>query len=735
MIIKNLTLLLLFPALLFGQDHIFNGSATTVYADLNAAIAAAEADSSSVSVLNPILLTSRDTLQSYTPIIFGLNGSVKAGSARLVIAGPVSAGIYQQIFDEPDSVVFLAGSVPEVSTNWFGPYVSTAYDTVVENALIATGGLIGVRIPAGNYTFADVLDIEPDATNDDILLYGDTGYKTILTWPDSTNTPAITVNANANSVATRQTHRVSNVEIHDLKIIHNGEDQDLSNVGFVNWGYVPGALNVLSVDNARIHDLWFIDPQGSAVQIRDGSSVQISNILVDGFYFTPPNDWGSGGYGNVIDIHYSGPSTYFGKNALVNNIIINGNSSDGYANVTGNMDLGINFGGRFENIICTNNIVRHSNNYGINLEWGQAIESDSTFYPYTIFANNLVDSANICYTITNNSQTGKPASGRVIFANNIGRNSNYGMRLLDGPSNIIGNLFENVYSGLIIDASTNNGTQYNHKDININENTFILADSNTTAGYGIYIATSNVAAYADSGAFSNIKISNNTISKLDSTYNGNQSTKGILLGGAVENFTVDNNTISYMDDAGIYITGQASMEKAPRYGSITNNLIYNNNRSNGDLSQPTSGIQTAADSMNNITISKNRLYDNTGDDYMTGIVIGGAGVTNLTLTENNTKGVANTPFNVNDAPSGLVQRNNQWYSGEIEGTATAQGTTAVTVTTNAARTGMTVEFTLNTSGGSGPAGQPYVSALTSGTSFQFKAAALDSSVYKWRIIN
>lgn len=66
------------------------------------------------------------------------------------------------------------------------------------------------------------------------------------------------------------------------------------------------------------------------------------------------------------------------------------------------------------------------------------------------------------------------------------------------------------------------------------------------------------------------------------------------------------------------------------------------------------------------------------------------------------------------------------------GTATANGTTAVTVNTTAVTANSLIFL-----GGNTPAGTPsapYVFAVTPGTSFQFKAAASDTSTIAWMIV-
>lgn len=90
----------------------------------------------------------------------------------------------------------------------------------------------------------------------------------------------------------------------------------------------------------------------------------------------------------------------------------------------------------------------------------------------------------------------------------------------------------------------------------------------------------------------------------------------------------------------------------------------------------------------------------------------------------------NVTGNVNFTASG---NRLAYKTGTTCGTFTANGATAVTVTTTAASTTMIVVMSAKTIGGT-PAGAPYISAITAGTSFQVKAAAGDTSVYNWAII-
>lgn len=70
----------------------------------------------------------------------------------------------------------------------------------------------------------------------------------------------------------------------------------------------------------------------------------------------------------------------------------------------------------------------------------------------------------------------------------------------------------------------------------------------------------------------------------------------------------------------------------------------------------------------------------------------------------------------------------------IRGTATANGTTGVTVTDSRVRKKSIIVFSLNTVGGT-PAGAPYVATLTPGTGFTFKVAGGDTSIYNYEIFN
>ena len=69
------------------------------------------------------------------------------------------------------------------------------------------------------------------------------------------------------------------------------------------------------------------------------------------------------------------------------------------------------------------------------------------------------------------------------------------------------------------------------------------------------------------------------------------------------------------------------------------------------------------------------------------------------------------------------------------GTVTANGTTAVTVSTTAITANSVVVFGLKTQAGTAATSGPFMSAVTAGTSFQIKSTAGDTSVYNWVILN
>lgn len=75
----------------------------------------------------------------------------------------------------------------------------------------------------------------------------------------------------------------------------------------------------------------------------------------------------------------------------------------------------------------------------------------------------------------------------------------------------------------------------------------------------------------------------------------------------------------------------------------------------------------------------------------------------------------------------------KYKTGTTAGTFTANGATSVVVNTTAASDTMIVVMSLRTVGGT-PAGAPYIFAKTNGTSFSVRAAAGDTSVYNWAII-
>lgn len=108
-----------------------------------------------------------------------------------------------------------------------------------------------------------------------------------------------------------------------------------------------------------------------------------------------------------------------------------------------------------------------------------------------------------------------------------------------------------------------------------------------------------------------------------------------------------------------------------------------------------------------------------------------AEVTDGTFTGNQAiTGTVTVTGNINLAATG---NRIQYKTGTTCGTFTANGATSVVVNTTAASDTMIVVMSLKTVGGT-PAGAPYIFARTPGTSFSVRAAAGDTSVYNWAII-
>lgn len=101
------------------------------------------------------------------------------------------------------------------------------------------------------------------------------------------------------------------------------------------------------------------------------------------------------------------------------------------------------------------------------------------------------------------------------------------------------------------------------------------------------------------------------------------------------------------------------------------------------------------------------------------------------------QGVANIGTTNSDITINLAGKTLMVKSGANAkaGTVTANGTTAVTVTTTAITANSVVVFGLKTAAGTAATQAPYMSAVTAGTSFQIKSSAGDTSVYNWVILD
>lgn len=101
------------------------------------------------------------------------------------------------------------------------------------------------------------------------------------------------------------------------------------------------------------------------------------------------------------------------------------------------------------------------------------------------------------------------------------------------------------------------------------------------------------------------------------------------------------------------------------------------------------------------------------------------------------QGVANIGTTNSDISINLAGKSLKVASGTNAkaGTVTANGTTAVTISTTAITANSVVVFGLKTAAGTAATQAPYMSAVTAGTSFQIKSSAGDTSVYNWIILD
>lgn len=110
-----------------------------------------------------------------------------------------------------------------------------------------------------------------------------------------------------------------------------------------------------------------------------------------------------------------------------------------------------------------------------------------------------------------------------------------------------------------------------------------------------------------------------------------------------------------------------------------------------------------------------------------------SGALNLTgdLSVTGEAGVTTGDVSINTLGKGLKIKAG---SNGKAGTFTANGSTAVVVSTTAVTANSVIVYGLKTVGGT-PAGKPYESAIVPGTSFSVKAAVGDTSVYNWMILD
>lgn len=124
-------------------------------------------------------------------------------------------------------------------------------------------------------------------------------------------------------------------------------------------------------------------------------------------------------------------------------------------------------------------------------------------------------------------------------------------------------------------------------------------------------------------------------------------------------------------------------------------------------------------------------YQNTTN--ATATIGGGTGVTVSGITTVQAGGSARFLVTYTAANTITMQGISSANPSSANGTFTANGATAVTVTDSRITANSVVLIGLKTIGGT-PAGAPFMSAVTAGTSFQVKSVAGDTSVYNYMII-
>lgn len=163
-------------------------------------------------------------------------------------------------------------------------------------------------------------------------------------------------------------------------------------------------------------------------------------------------------------------------------------------------------------------------------------------------------------------------------------------------------------------------------------------------------------------------------------------------------------TIDYADLDGTFVVGDTAAGHFPVYFSFNNDADMTNVRIRGVTEKGVYGVQL----LHTLTADV--------DIYATGY---------------STDAIFNYQSGDVDAESRFNLRASG--AGQKMGSAIANGTTAVDVTTTAARSGSRIRFALKTAGGT--PGTPRQGTITSGTKFQFSSTAGDTSTYWWWLEN
>ena len=685
--------------------------ASADYSSLAVAIDSLGSSAKRLLVANACTLSENKTIPATATFEVADGGYITIASGdTLTINAKTTINPHQlNVFRGDGIVKFGESAVKEVSVNWFQSSRDSLQNgmNLAYESLPVNGG--NIYIPSGNY---NAYDYSGDAVDNyvffktgskiNLSIYGDPGYKTRITIPDSSNLRFFDIN-------TDRLEDSCNVTIQDLYIDVNGNTQSYNGIS----GGSATLITLPDVKNCLVERVWIKDAVRQAILISDGDKATVQDCFFEGFFIDTTATGEN--VGNVI-INDS-------RNAFVlNNTIKCFNDSTNWQEVAQPIGIQVSKINRYSEVIGNNIDYSHTTTeikgWGIWVECGNDVRDDGK----SIITANTVKGCKTWGITASNSEASPTMTeaNNVIISDNIMDSCGVGVYSNSEGLTIHDNQIFNCAGGIVVIPLTYENCRY----YQIHDNIIVLDSlyydtSDLSSMYGIYLGINSSTYF-----IADFNIHHNQI-----TGCGKEGEFGILIYRNCMNGNVDYNIIRNIGGGGLLLgASSGALNHANNITASFNQIINCNVWGHGDYREY--GL-SMSDYGENLRLLYNTLADTSGNMY--GIFVDNY-CTNIDVVGNDLSDMsANRGITVAVTATNVSTYRNYIESAEYDGTDTLS-TSGKTVATAAAKISSTILVQrLKTLGGT--AGALFVDTITNGTSFLIKStSATDSCTFTWEII-